>query len=174
MGVARIKGKDQGELKDTAPRRRTGTTWRFKAITLLNEKPAYINTPCRITIDLRKSQVQALLQSTSFPLAPVSTVTIADVLQLKQVQRFEAMAIVTKVLEVRTPGPGLKNADVRLVLEVIPATLIHIPIECGPRNPICKYELPPRRFTESSMIGPRAVLIRGLPGTAVVSCRSSV
>ena len=35
-------------------------------------------------IDLRKSKVQALLQSTSFPQTPVPTVTIADVLQLNQ------------------------------------------------------------------------------------------
>ena len=55
----------------------TGTTWKFKAIKLLNEKPAFIHTTCRIIIDLRKSQAQAMLQSTSFPEAPVPTCTIA-------------------------------------------------------------------------------------------------
>ena len=36
-----------------------------KSLPLLNDKTAYIHTPCRIAIDLRKAKVQALLQSTS-------------------------------------------------------------------------------------------------------------
>ena len=70
-----------------AERWQKGSAWRLKAIILLNDKQAYIHTPCRIAIDLRKSKAQALLQSTSFPQAPVPTITIADVLQLKQMQR---------------------------------------------------------------------------------------
>ena len=92
-----------------------GSTWRFNAITLLNDKPAYIHTSCRIAIDLRKSQAQALLQSTSFPQTPVPTVTIADVLQLTQMQRFDLMAIVAKILDERKAGGGMHIADVRLV-----------------------------------------------------------
>ena len=88
--------KDETELKKLRERWQIGTTWRFTAITLLNEKPAYIHTSCRIAIDLRKSQAQALLQSTSFPQTPVPTVTIADVLQLTQMQHFDLMAIVAK------------------------------------------------------------------------------
>ena len=76
LGVARLYRKDKSELKKIAERWQIGTTWRFKAITFLNDKPAYINTPCRIVVDLRKSQAQALLQSTLFPQAPVPTVTI--------------------------------------------------------------------------------------------------
>jgi len=84
-------------------------------LTLLNDKPAYIHTSCRIAIDLRKSQAQALLQSTSFPQAPLPTVTIADVLQLTQMQRFDLMAIVAKILDERKAGTGMIIADVRLV-----------------------------------------------------------
>jgi uncharacterized protein (DUF849 family) len=62
LGVAKLQKKDNNELKKMADRWQTGTTWRFKAITLLNDKAAYIHTPCRITVDLRKSQAQALLQ----------------------------------------------------------------------------------------------------------------
>jgi hypothetical protein len=76
LGVAHLAKKDKNELKKMADRWQTGTTWRFKTITLLNDKAAYIHTPCRITIDLRKSQALALLQSTSFPQAPMPTVTI--------------------------------------------------------------------------------------------------
>ena len=112
---AKTQKKDEAELKKVQDRWQTGTTWRFKVITLLNEKPAYVHTSCRITIDLRKSQAQALLQSTSFPQTPVPTVTIADVLQLTQMQRFDLMAIAVKILDERKAGTGMNIADVRLV-----------------------------------------------------------
>jgi hypothetical protein len=115
LGVAKLQRKDKTELKQLQDRWKIGTTWRFKALTLLNEKPAFIHTSCRIAIDLRKSQAQALLQSTSFPQAPLPTVTIADVLQLTQMQRFDLMAIVAKILDERKAGTGMIIADVRLV-----------------------------------------------------------
>jgi len=115
LGCCQIQRKDKTELKQLQDRWKTGTTWRFKALTLLNDKPAYIHTSCRIAIDLRKSQAQALLQSTSFPQAPLPTVTIADVLQLTQMQRFDLMAIVAKILDERKAGTGMVIADVRLV-----------------------------------------------------------
>ena len=115
LGVAKLQKKDETELKKVRERWQIGSTWRFKAITLLNDKPAYIHTSCRIAIDLRKSQAQALLQSTSFPQTPVPTVTIADVLQLTQMQHFDLMAIVAKVLDERSSRAGMNIADVRLV-----------------------------------------------------------
>ena len=115
LGVAKLQKKDETELTKVKDRWQTGTTWRFTAITLQNDKPAYIHTSCRIAIDLRKSQAQALLQSTSFPQTPVPTVTIADVLQLTQMQRFDLMAIVAKILDERKAGNGMNIADVRLV-----------------------------------------------------------
>ena len=115
LGVARLQKKDKNELKKIADRWQTGTTWRFKVITLLNDKAAYIHTPCRIVVDLRKSTAQALLQSPSFPQTPVPTVTIADVLQLTQMQRFDLMAVPAKIIEERTSGTGMCIADVRLV-----------------------------------------------------------
>ena len=75
LGIAKRKGKDATELKKLRDRWQTGTTWKFTSITLQNDKPAYIHTPCRIAIDLRQSKAQALLQSTSFPQSPVPTVT---------------------------------------------------------------------------------------------------
>ena len=56
LGVARLQKKDKNELKKIADRWQTGTTWKFEAVKLLNDKPAYIHTPCRIAIDLRNSQ----------------------------------------------------------------------------------------------------------------------
>ena len=102
MGIARLQRKDETELKKVRERWQIGSRWRFKAITLLNDKPAYIHTSCRIAIDLRKSQAQALLQSTSFPQTPEPTVTIKDVLKLKHMQYFDLMAMVTKILDERS------------------------------------------------------------------------
>ena len=115
LGVAKLQKKDKNELKALATRWQTGTTWRFTTLTLLNDKPAFIHTPCRITIDLRKAKATALLQSTSFPQAPVPTATIADILELQQMQRFDLMAITIKILEERKSGTGMIIADVRLV-----------------------------------------------------------
>ena len=50
-----------------------------------------------------------------FPEAPEPTTTIADVLQLKQIQRFDLMAIPTEIIDERTSGTGMRIADVRLV-----------------------------------------------------------
>ena len=115
LGVAKLVKGDKSDLMRVADRWQCGTTWRFKGITLLNDKPAYIHTPCRIAIDLRKSKAQALLQSTSFPQAPVPNVTIADVLHLKQMQRFDLMAVPATILEGRKASAGMHIADVRLV-----------------------------------------------------------
>ena len=57
LGVAKLKKKDETELEKVRDLWQIGTTWRFKAITLLNEKQAYIHTSCRIAIDLRLSLI---------------------------------------------------------------------------------------------------------------------
>ena len=56
-----------------------------------------------------------LLQSTAFPQAPVPTATIADILELQQMQRFDLMAIAAKILEERKSRTVMNIADVRLV-----------------------------------------------------------
>ena len=86
LGVAKLQKKDRTELKNMADRWQVDSTWRFTNLALHSDKPAYIHTPCRIAIDLRKTKAEALLQSSSYPPTPVPTVTIADVLELKQMQ----------------------------------------------------------------------------------------
>ena len=76
LGVAKLQKKDKTELKAIGDRWQIGTTWRLKALKLHNDKPAYIHTTCRVAVDLRKAQAQALPQSTSFPQTPVPTVTM--------------------------------------------------------------------------------------------------
>ena len=115
LGVAKIRKTDKAELKLISERWKTGTEWKFQTLTFLNEKTAYIHTPCRIIIDLRKAKACAQLQSTSFPQTPVPTVTITDVLQLKQMQRFDLMAIAAEIIAERKSATGIYIADVRLV-----------------------------------------------------------
>ena len=114
LGVAKLQKKDYTELKKIQDRFQTGTVWKFGTIKLVNDKPSFVHTACRITVDLRQSQARAMLQSTSFPEAPVPTCTIADILKLKQMQRFDLMAIPTKIIAERHSGTGLRIADVRL------------------------------------------------------------
>ena len=70
-------------------------------IKLVNEEPSFVHTACRITVDLRQSKTSAMLQSTSFPETPEPPCTIADILQLKQMQRFDLMAIPTEIIAER-------------------------------------------------------------------------
>ena len=72
LGVAKLQKKDYTELKKIQDRFQKDTVWKFGSIKLVNEKPSFVHTACRITVDLRKSQARAMLQSTSFPEAPVA------------------------------------------------------------------------------------------------------
>ena len=115
LGVAKLKKNDKAELKKVEARFKIDSIWKFKAIKLVNDKPAYVHTSVRITIDLRSSQVSAMLQSTSFPEAPVPQNSIIQILQLKQMQRFDLMAIPAKIMDERTSASGMRIIDVRLV-----------------------------------------------------------
>ena len=113
-GTARLQKQNKDELRKMQARFSVGSTWKFTGVKLLEEKAAYIHTACRITIDLRKTKATALLQSALFPRTPAPTVTIADILQLKQTQRFDLMAIPAAILAERRSGAGQDIADVRL------------------------------------------------------------
>ncbi len=115
LGVAKLKAGDKKELKLVLDRFKTGTTWKCSKVKLLDEKPAFIHTACRIVIDLRKTKFTPVLQSGAFPQTPTPTCSIADVLQLKHMQRFDLMAVPTKILAERRSGAGIPIADVRLV-----------------------------------------------------------
>ena len=115
LGVAKLQKKDKEELKQVLKRFATNTTWKFTKVKLLDDKSAYIHTTCRITIDLRKTTATAMLQSVSFPPTPCPTTTIADILKLKQMQRFDLMAIPSSIIAERKSAiTGQNIADVRL------------------------------------------------------------
>lgn len=81
----------------------------------MNEKAAFVHTAARSVIDLRKSKTEATLQATSFPEAPAPTCTVANILQLQNMQRFDPMAIPAKIIDRRTSATSLHIADVRLL-----------------------------------------------------------
>ena len=116
MGVARQRQNNVEDLNNLLRRFASGTTWRFsKARLATSEKPQCIITACRIDIELRASPATALRQSTLFPVAPSPATTIAAVLQLKNQQRFDLMAVAAAVLDRRRSAAGHVIADVRLV-----------------------------------------------------------
>jgi hypothetical protein len=115
LGVAKLQKKDGEELKKILGRFKVNTTWKFTKVKLLDEKSAFINTACRITVDLRKTTAMALLQSASFPKTPTPTTSIADILGLRQMQRFDLMAIPAAIIAERRSGTGQNIADVRLI-----------------------------------------------------------
>ena len=115
LGVAKQGKKDHSDIKAMATRWQIGTTWKFTTFPHLNEKPAYIHTACRIAVDLRKAKATSLATLATFPQAPVPTATIADILELQQMQRFDLMALVSEIMQERGTGKGMKIVDARLV-----------------------------------------------------------
>ena len=79
-----------------------------------SEKAQYLHTACRIAINLRSSRAARLLQSMRFPTAPEPATTIAAILQLKDHQRFDLMAVPAAILDQRKSGAGQIIIDVRL------------------------------------------------------------
>ena len=124
LGVARPQRQNAPDLQTLLAKFAPGTTWKFSKVVLQkSEKPQYINTSVRISIDLRASHTTALLQSSQLPLAPEPATTVADVLQLKGQQRFDLMAVPLEVLGQRRTGAGQVVADVRLADgSMLPAT----------------------------------------------------
>lgn len=115
LGVAKLQKQDKKELQQLHQRFPVGSTWKFTAVKLLEDRASFVHTACRITIDLRKTTPTAMLQSASFPKAPTPVTTIADILQLKQMQRFDLMAIPAAILSERRTGAGQTVADIRLI-----------------------------------------------------------
>ena len=114
IGVARA-AKSGESIEALRTRFQTGTEWKFSKVTLVtSEKAQYLHTACRIAINLRSSRAAELMKSIRFPIAPEPATTIAAVLQLKNQQRFDLMAVPAEILEQRRSGAGQIIVDVRL------------------------------------------------------------
>ena len=115
LGIAKLQKKDKKELQKLLQYWKVGSTWILSQVKLTEDKSAFVNTACQIVIDLRKSKATAMLQSASFPDGPTPTTTIAEILQLKQTQRFDLIAIPAAIIAERRSGAGQNIADVRLI-----------------------------------------------------------
>ena len=113
-GVARLTNKNHTELTALHEKFKKGTTWKFSKMKFIDEKPQWINTPCHIVLDLRKSVTAMVLQSADMPSHAEPPRTIADILTLKKAQRFDLMAIPAEILAERRTGDGRPVLDVRL------------------------------------------------------------
>ena len=116
-GVANLRKKDVAELEALQCRFQEDTVWKFSRIKLLDERVPFIHPTCRIIIDLRKSVAQPMLQSKSFPRAPVPTCTIAKMLELPQMQCFDLMVSPVKVLDSRRTGADFYPAPATDMLQ---------------------------------------------------------
>ena len=116
LGVAKMQGKDKAELKNLQDTSwRDNTVWRLSEIVLLPEKPQWIHTNNRVCINLRRTKKQALLQCPTFAPTPVPANKIADILQLKETQRFDLQAIIREIMTERTSQQGLQIIEARLI-----------------------------------------------------------
>ena len=98
MGVAKLQEQDKEELQQVLKRFAVDTTWKFTAVKLLDDTSASIHTTTgkttttatAMTIDLRKTTATTMLQSTSSPRTLCPVTSIADILELKPMQRSSA------------------------------------------------------------------------------------
>ena len=115
LGTARMQRNDEQELKLLSVKFGKNTVWKMSQIILFQTKGAFINTPCRLDVDLRRTKTDPLLQSPHFPKTVEPKVTVADVLKLTSNQRFDVMALVSKILAHRQPSNGTHVIEVLLV-----------------------------------------------------------
>ena len=81
---------------------REDTVWSMSRITLAKENTQFISSPVKHVVDLTKTKVSAVLQSTSFPKIPTPPENLATVLRLPRQQKNDFMAIVRSVENKRT------------------------------------------------------------------------
>ena len=116
IGVAKMTPR--GGVKDMEEVQKkwaVGTCWKLsKIVPDKTEKQAYINTSVKIAIELRKTDSKMMLQSPDFPSVPAPNVSVANILTLREHQRFDLIALVTtKIGERRANGSII--CDCRLV-----------------------------------------------------------
>lgn len=114
MGNVRMQKGNRIEMQQFADKYKKGTVWQVKKIRLIDDKPQWINTNCKIVIDMRGSSFSRVLQFPTMPEVPLPQTKINDILQLTRPQRFDIMAIVTEIIDQRRSGAGQIIADVRL------------------------------------------------------------
>ena len=76
--------------------------WNMSRITLLTEKLQFIGSPVKHVIDLTKTKVSPVLQSTTFPKTPTPPESLATIVQLPRKQQVHFLALVRAVEKQRS------------------------------------------------------------------------
>ena len=108
IGVARMQRGKHQEITDLRKKFCINTVWRLDGLVLdKQERTAYIHSEPKIAINMRSTKHTALLQSTAFPPAPEPSVSLSEVISIKEYQRFDLTALVTEVTRENTTNAGI-------------------------------------------------------------------
>jgi hypothetical protein len=78
------------------------TIWSMSRITLAQEKAQFIGSPVKYVIDMEKTKVTPVLQSTTFPRTPTPPDSLATIVQLTRKQQVHFLALVRTVEKQRS------------------------------------------------------------------------
>ena len=107
-GIVRMQRGKQEELVEFKKKFNINTFWRLDKIVLdKQEKTAYIHTEPKIAIDMRKTNVKSMLQSTIFPAVPEPSISVSDILVIKEYQRFDLVAVVIEMTRESVTNAGI-------------------------------------------------------------------
>ena len=113
-----MKSTNKKDVEAQLVKFKNGTIWKLTKVVFLDGKTQYISSPCKKVIDLRITMVvpvlQALLPLSAWPAPPA---TIADMLQIRQGLRFDAMGVISCIKQregVLTKGGPRTVVDVDL------------------------------------------------------------
>jgi hypothetical protein len=94
-------GTADQSFKNSVAKFQEDTIWNMSRVTLVAEKPQFIGAPVKYVIDLAKTKVSPVLQSTTFPKTPTPPDSLATIVQLLRQQRVDFLAIVRSVANQR-------------------------------------------------------------------------
>ena len=90
MGLVKRHGSNaaaEQNFNNFVTKFREDTVWSMSRITLANQNTQFISSPVKHVVDLTKTKVSAVLQSTSFPKIPTPPENLATVLRLPRQQK---------------------------------------------------------------------------------------
>ncbi len=105
MGTVRRSGSTETaeqNFKAMVKKFQKETIWSMSRITLVLEKPQFIGSPVKHVIDLTKTKVNPVLQSTTFPKTPTPPESLATIVQHPRKQQVHFLALVRAVEKQRS------------------------------------------------------------------------
>ena len=108
IGIVRMQRGKQQEITDLQKKYCVNTVWKLEPPLLdKQEKTAYIHTEPKIAINMRLTKPKPMLQSAAFPSVPEPSISIADIIRIKEYQRFDLIATVVEIKRETTTNAGI-------------------------------------------------------------------